>query len=404
MVRLLHFSDLHLGAASYGRFDPETGLSSRMGDFLAALDQVVDYALTQDVHLVLFAGDAYKTCDPSPTHQREFARRVGRLARAGVPIVLLTGNHDVPNARGRASALSIFETLEVENVRVADKPTTLHVNTRGGPIQIVALPWLGLSLLAAMEEYKNLTISELRDTIVDVAESFVLEQIAGLDPSTPAVLLAHALAFGAASGSERYTVLGQDLLLPYGLYAHPRFDYVALGHVHKHQVLNDSPPAVYAGSLERVDFGEEDEEKGFVVAEVERGHTDFRFVPMSARRFVTIRVEAMGDDPMAAIAQAVARHPVDGAVVRMFVRTKAELEPQIDDRICRQLLKDAFHIAAIVHDVDRSERVRLVSDKSVETLTPRELLVEYLKYKEVPSDRVQTLLEHADRLMTADPG
>ncbi len=403
MIRLLHFSDLHLGAASYGRFDPETGLSSRMEDFLTAFDQVVDYALKQDIHLVLFAGDAYKTCDPSPTHQREFARRVGRLARAGVPIVLLTGNHDVPNARGRANAVSIFATLEVENVRVADKATTLHVDTTGGPVQIVALPWLGLSLLAAMDEYKNQTITELRDTIVDVAERFVLEQIAALDPSIPAVFLAHALAFGAAHGSERYTVLGQDLLLPYGLYTHPAFDYVALGHVHKHQVLNDSPPAVYAGSLERVDFGEEDEQKGFVVVEVEKGHADFRFVPVSARRFVTIRVEAMSGDPMAAIGDAIAGHTIADAVVRMIVHTTTELEPFIDDRACRQLLKDAFHVAAIVRDVDRAERLRLVRDKSVETLTPRELLLGYLSYKGVPAERVQTLLEHADRVMTAVP-
>ena len=80
MVRILHFSDLHLGTENYGQFDPETGLSSRMGDFIAALDRVVDYALATDVQLVLFAGDAYKTCDPSPTLQREFARRVKDLA------------------------------------------------------------------------------------------------------------------------------------------------------------------------------------------------------------------------------------------------------------------------------------------------------------------------------------
>ena len=72
-MRILHFSDLHIGVENYGRIDPTTGLSTRLGDFLAALDQVVDFALENDVDLVLLAGDVYKGRDPSQTHQREFA-------------------------------------------------------------------------------------------------------------------------------------------------------------------------------------------------------------------------------------------------------------------------------------------------------------------------------------------
>ena len=115
-MRILHFSDLHIGVENYGRIDPETGLSTRLGDFLAALDQVVDFALTQQVDLVLLAGDAYKGRDPSQTHQREFARRLSRLSGAGIPTFLLVGNHDLPNATSRANAVEIFPTLQVPNV------------------------------------------------------------------------------------------------------------------------------------------------------------------------------------------------------------------------------------------------------------------------------------------------
>ena len=81
-MRILHFSDLHIGVENYGRTDPETGLSTRLADFLSSLDEVVEYALTEDVDLVLLAGDAYKGRDPSQTHQREFARRLARLSEA----------------------------------------------------------------------------------------------------------------------------------------------------------------------------------------------------------------------------------------------------------------------------------------------------------------------------------
>jgi hypothetical protein len=70
----------------------------------------------------------------------------------------------------------------------------------------------------------------------------------------------------------------------------------------------------------------------------------------------------------------------------MIVQTKAELEPLIDDRVCRQLLRGAFHFAAIIRDLERSEPVRLGQQISVESLSSHKLLGEYLKYREVPSD------------------
>ncbi len=399
MVRILHFSDLHLGAESYGRFDPETGLSSRMGDFTAAFDHVVAYALQNDIHLVLFAGDAYKTCDPSPTLQREFAHRIAQMARAGIPVVLLVGNHDVPNARGRANAVTIFETLGVENVYVASRPQTWHIETRGGPIQVLTLPWLGRSILTSLDEHKNKSIEEIQQTLLEKVENVLLGEIAALDPTQPAVLLAHASVFGATFGSERRTILGRDLLLPASLYANPAFDYVALGHIHKHQVLNDAPLVVYSGSLERIDFGEENEDKGFVVAEVTKGRARYTFVQTPARKFITIRVQVTGQDPMSDIAKAIEQVDVRDAVVRLIVRACAEHEPLIDDRACRQLLRDAFYIAAIVRDIERFNRIKLGGADSVESLTPRQLLEQYLRSKNTSQERIHILLEYADRLM-----
>ena len=59
VLRILHFSDLHIGVENYGRIDPQTGLSTRLIDFLSSLDQVVEFALTENVDLVILAGDAY---------------------------------------------------------------------------------------------------------------------------------------------------------------------------------------------------------------------------------------------------------------------------------------------------------------------------------------------------------
>src|SRR5579871_1417804 len=144
-VRLVHLADLHLGTELYGHTDSLTGLSTRMADFTRALDRVVDRAIADDVDLFLFAGDAYKTRDPSPTQQREFALRLRRLHEAGIPIFLLTGNHDMPNAMARATSLDIFGALPLDNLVVASRPGVYDIQTKSGPLQIVAVPWISRS-------------------------------------------------------------------------------------------------------------------------------------------------------------------------------------------------------------------------------------------------------------------
>ena len=85
---------------NYGRLNPETGLNQRLHDFLNSLDQAIDGAIAASVDLVVFAGDIYKTRDPTPTHQREFATRIHRLSAAGMQTVIVAGNHDIPLSAG----------------------------------------------------------------------------------------------------------------------------------------------------------------------------------------------------------------------------------------------------------------------------------------------------------------
>ncbi len=101
---------------------PSVGLPLRVLDFLKSLDTIVDTAIAEKVDLVLFAGDAYKDRNPAPTFQREWGQRVMRLSRAGIPTLLLVGNHDTSPALGRAHTLEPFNTLEVPNVLVLDHP------------------------------------------------------------------------------------------------------------------------------------------------------------------------------------------------------------------------------------------------------------------------------------------
>jgi exonuclease SbcD len=407
-IRLLHFADLHVGMENYGRLDPKTGVSGRVLDFLARFDELIEYGLQRDVDLVIFAGDAFKTRDPNPTYQRAFARRVKRLADAGVPVVLLVGNHDLPAMSQKASSVDIFHTLAVPNVIVGRREELHCVETQRGPVQVITVPYPVRSRLLSREEYRGLSMTELDRALRQVVTDLIEALKAELDPQIPAVLAGHFSVGSAVYGSERGVMLGRDVVVPKSALADPALDYVALGHIHKHQNLTEGeagiPALVYPGSLERIDFGEETQAKGFCWVELGRGlgETTWEFVRVAARPFVTIRADVRGDDdPTQAALDAIARYDVTDAVVRLIVQTRPEDEARLRDKEVEKALAGANYVAAFVKETERPERVRL-GGASPESLTPAELLERYLASRETPAERAKTLIEHAEKIFQSE--
>lgn len=410
-MKIIHFADLHLGVENYGRIDPVTGLSTRLTDFLTAFDQMVDYALENKVDLVLFCGDAYKSREPSQTQQRELAKRINRLATNGIPVFLLVGNHDLHNAFNKATAVDIFDTLAIRNVYVSNRPDVYCIPTAGGAIQIASLPWLRRGALLSKEETKGLDFEQINQKAQEVLTGIIAAHAGKLDPKLPAILAAHVWVTGAALGSEKQMTIGQEHVLLPGNVANPAFDYVALGHIHKHQVLNPSrtegPPVVYSGSLERVDFGEERDEKGFYVVEIEpdgqpsRRKVNFFFHPVTGRRFLTIEVNiAPGDtDPTATALRAISEQgdKAKDAIVRFQITLPAELEGQLGNNEIRDALKEA-HFLTIAKDIKREARLRM-GKLTAEEITPLEALKTYLGSKKVSPTHASLLIEYGEKLI-----
>ena len=406
-MKIIHFADLHLGVETYGRLDPATGLSSRLRDFLAALDQLVDYAIENKADLVLFCGDAYKSREPTPTQQREFARRINRLATMDIPVFLLTGNHDLPNAFGRATATEIFDTLAIQKVYVSSRPDVYRIPLRSGVLQIASLPWLRRSALLSKEETKNLTFKEINERLEQVLTNIITANVQKLDPKLPAILAAHVWVVGAKVGSESSMTIGQEHTLLPGSIAHPAFDYIALGHIHRHQVVHENPPVVYAGSLERLNFSEETDEKGFYVVDIEpdeetgKRRISFHFHQLSGRRFVTINanIEPEETDPTLTVIKAITEQAsnIGDSVVRLNISLPAELEGALRDSDIRSALKEAHHFS-VARDIIRETRLRL-GKLAAEEITPFEALKAYLNSKKVSPERAKTLLEYGERLI-----
>lgn len=408
-IRVLHFADVHVGMENYGRTDPTSGLSTRVLDFVHRMDDMIEAVTENGVDLIIFAGDAFKTRTPNPTFQREFAHRIRDLA-ALAPVVLLEGNHDIPPNPSRASSIEIYETLAVENVWVAREYEVRRIETAAGPVIVGTAPYPIRARLMQREESAANSIRQADDQL-ERALTSILEDLAEetdkLDPDDemPRLLTGHFTVRGAVLGSERRAMLGRDVQVGLGLLADPRWDYVAMGHIHKHQNLSEGrdgvPAVVYSGSLERIDFGEEGDPKGYCMVDLVRGSTEWRFVPVAARPMVTLRFDCRNDTlPNETIVRKIREHDLKDAIVRLDIKLSPQTDLQINDSRIFNALREAgaFHIAGIHRDVEQPERMRLGS--SPEGLSHIELLERYFTHRvQVDEERRKALLDKARSLM-----
>lgn len=369
-MKLLHTADIHLGYETHGRLDPETGLNTRLHDFARSFRFMAERAVEEDVDLFLFCGDAYRTADPTPTQQKIFAECLEPVAEAGIPIAMVVGNHDHPVSFGKASSVDIFGHLRGE-VRVYRRPVVDRIETKAGPLQLIALPWPIRSVLLSKEEHRRKSSEEVRTFIEEMYAEFVRAAARELDPALPAVLAAHLTVQGAeVSGSERTSLIAHEPKFTVAQLAQPGIDYVALGHIHKFQDRNreafergEGPPVVYASSIERISFKEHDAEKGFVLVEITKENgkkrTSYTFVETPARVFLPLEVDAReAEDPTGRIVGAIRLHDVREAVVRVRYRVEEAQAPLVDVRAIREALAEADAVAAIERVVEPAERKR----------------------------------------------
>ena len=404
MVKLLHLSDIHMGGGfSHGHINPETGLNTRLEDFIRTLSICIDRAISEPVDLVLFGGDAFPDATPPPVVQQAFAQEFQRLVKAHIPTVLLVGNHDQHSQGMGGASLCIYRTLGVPDIIVGDSLTTHHVDTQAGPVQIITLPWLSHSTLLTRPETEGLSLDEVNELMLDRLRVALEGEIRRLNQDIPSILLAHLMTDTARYGAEKYLAVGKGFTVPMALLARPCFDYVALGHVHKHQILCQAPPVVYPGSIERVDFSEEKEDKGFILADVQPGHSSVHFYPLPARAFKTIRIDiSQTDNPQKCLEKELAEADITGAVVRLIYHLNPAQVEQIDHVALNQALSQAHSYTIHPELISQLTRPRLPELTSDNIRDPLNALQTYLANRDDLADLSADMLIAAQSLLNDD--
>ena len=382
-MKILHFADTHIDAVQSGRWDPDTGLPVRAMDFLKSLDTIIDTAINEKVDLVLFAGDAYKDRNPTPQYQDAFSSRILRLEEAQIPTLLLVGNHDM-GALSKAHALTDFKTFGTEYIKVIDE--ICHFSDFYGlASDVICLPWVHKSQLIIGK-----VIQQLEELIEE------------MDTETPNIFLGHCSVVGARFSSERLVMLGDDLMLPMKLLTESGFDYVALGHIHKTQVLHGLPPVVYPGSIERVDWGEAGEDKGFMI--INNFQPEFRILETRPMLDYVVKLESKEE-----IEQTIYRAMDiidDGNMWKddpeVMIRIKLQYPEQwaglIHNQTIEQMFPDAFSVQ-VTHDPIREGRTRLDLDQDIASYAPGDLLQMWLEEKGTEEKEQDELLILAKSLL-----
>ena len=313
-------------------------------------------------------------------------------------------------SRVQPTTLDIFPTLDIENVQIANELNTQIVQTRNGSIQIISLPWIRKGDFMSLEKYNQLSNEKFNSAIEEKLIEDLDKEIANLDSSMPSILASHVSVDLAKTSSEKSMTLGKDYLLPTNFLANPKLDYVALGHIHRHQILNDDPPVVYSGSLERIDFGEEKDSKGFCVIDISTSPdkknrlNSYKFVEVNARRFKTIQIKIEENDgsPNEKIVAEIEKHDIYETIAQVIIEVSSSRYSEISDRKIRDSLSEANFVAAIRKNVITESKNRLGKELH-ESIPAIEALETYLKERNIGEGKIRLLLEKGQNLISENP-
>ena len=237
-VRIAHFSDTHLGYRAFGKVDPVTGRNQRTIDVENAFESTVDDILRRKPDAVIHSGDVFHQSRPSWHAIRHFVRQMRRIEQAGIPTLVIAGNHDTPRLRTDGSVYSVLELALPEIRFVADYRDDDEL---------------------ALFKHLNLRVQAIPHGALTNDDPVLPMVVRGKRN----VLVSHGIVPGAMP-ENAYSEPGEQRLDENLL--DPDFDYIALGHYH---VFSQAKPkAWYSGSIERFGFGDADATPGYAMVEL----------------------------------------------------------------------------------------------------------------------------------------
>ncbi len=319
----------------------------------------------KDVDMVLITGDLFHRRNPQPHENNLLAKFLIEIVSKKIPIAIIRGNHELPRISGGEHAIGIYRTLEIPGVYIVDNEKPATIITKSGKVQVAGIPY------PTKQDARKLIGEGFKANPENWARYFdmTIEKLSRmLDTDIPSILAAHTYISGAKSARGRMVFNKSEPIAMISSFANPKFDYIGIGHIHRHQVIPAGPGqiAIYSGSIVRTSFAEEKQEKGIVIADIQKGKMpEYEFIPLkNAQKMVTIEADIRGNvDIVDAIKRSIHSRNLDDAIIRFYYKTERE-KPPIRRAILKQTMPEAFKIIpmrSIVsenHEQKRSHRIK----------------------------------------------
>ncbi|MFI6155150.1 exonuclease SbcCD subunit D [Kitasatospora sp. NPDC051170] len=354
-MRILHTSDWHLGRS----FHREPLLEAQR----AFLEYLIDVAQRENVDVVTVAGDVYDRAIPPLEAIDLFQRTLAQLAGLKVPLVMISGNHDSPRRLGVNSRLIEHAGIHLRtDPHDSARPAVLH--DTHGDVAFYGLPYLEPALVR--ESLGAPATSH--QAVLGTAMDRIREDLA-TRPGTRAVVLAHAFVTGAepTPNSERDITVGGVANVPAALFH--GMDYVALGHLHRSQSINDR--IRYSGSPLPYSFSEAGHPKSMWLVDLDGdGSVTARTVacpePYRLDRLEGELDELLTQDQYADLEQA-----------WLHVTLTDTSRPHMAMERLRQRFP---HVLKLTHATTGASADDLPSRERMESLTDHEIALEFLRH------------------------
>ncbi len=357
-MKILCAPDLHCYWPNYSRTG-EDGTPSRLADWRRSAEAIIKAAVEHRVAAAIFPGDFFPNSRPAPAQVLEVASLFWRLENEGIRVVGCAGNHDLLGP-GQPSPVDLVDEMGYERKRWGlTQPGIIHLDE----LEVVVLPSTKAVKTAADPA---VAAQEISQQLIDIARYW----LAMADPTKPAILMGHWAVSGCRLAGGNVLAATEPTLPLAELQSLP-VNAVVMGHIHTPQVIATDPLVLHTGVFERHDFGEEENECGCWIVDLDAYPPKAEFVPLPARKFYTLRLDIFRPNDIDAAA-------VKDAIVRVVYRATEEQARQVDhEAVIKALYEAGAHqVVGIYPEIIRSERVREAS--VTETTGPLEALEKWL--------------------------
>ena len=368
-MKICCIADLHIGVKSYSKIDPVTHFYHRELEVLQNFKKIIDMCLNTNIPILVIAGDIYHTSLSSPTLQDEVNKILFYASSQGLQLVILAGNHDLPKINTAVSAIKPVDTFQLPNITYTSNFMTKEVTIGDETVKFVFLATYT----------NNEEIKQYLDLVLPLNEK----------KKEINIVIGHLTMQG--SQLNDWLVAENEEYIDIHHFDNRNIDYVVLGHLHKPQVLSENPFIFYTGSLQRGDFNEEDQEKGYWIIDT---NSETKFYPIDTQNFYTLKLavtdEIIETNVVNFIKKKIDKKKVKNAIVRIILDIPEYLLlSSSEEKDIQKYLESlqAYSILTIKQKVADTKRVRNVEFN--ELLSIDKALEIYYKDKPRGEERIQ---------------